>query len=58
MAFLPSAVIYSIGVRAPAVETMRMMTESVIAGKDSLILSYIIKYAFLFAGILVSFLRQ
>lgn len=58
MAFLSSAVTYRTGVRAPAVGTMRMMTESIIAGKDSLILGYIIKYAFLFGGILVSFLRQ
>lgn len=58
MAFLSSAVIYSTGVRAPAVGTMRRMTESVIAGKDSPILSRIIKYAFIFGGILVSFITH
>lgn len=58
MEFLSSVLIYSSGVRAPAVGTRRMMTESVIGGKDSPILSYSITYTFFFGAILVSFLTQ
>lgn len=51
---LSSAIIYSTEIREPAVGTMRMIE----SGKDSPILSYIIKCTFIFGGILVSFLTQ
>lgn len=58
MAFLSSVVTYSTGVRAPAIGTMRRMTESAIAEKDPPSISYIITYTFIFGGILVSLWTQ